>query len=60
MPYKTEGSNLLHFKDGKWKVKQHCSSPAAAEGARRLLEGVEHGWKPTGKKGKTLLTSKGK
>jgi hypothetical protein len=50
MPYKIEGSNILHQVNGKWKVKQHCSSPAAAMSAMRLLQGVEHGWKPTEKK----------
>jgi hypothetical protein len=52
MPYKRSGSNVMHYKGGKWSVKQHCSSPAAATKAIRLLQGVEHGWKPTGKKKK--------
>jgi hypothetical protein len=47
MPYKVEGSDVLHFKNGKWSVKQHCDSPAAADSAMRLLEGIEHGWKPS-------------
>lgn len=52
MPYKVVGNNVLHQKGGKWSVKQHCKSPAAAKRARSLLEGLEHGkgWKPTGKK----------
>jgi len=46
MPYKVEGNKVLHFKDGKWKVKQTCESPAAAKRAMRLLYGIEHGMKP--------------
>jgi hypothetical protein len=43
MPYKVQGSNLLHFKSGKWSIKQHCSSPENAKKAMHLLEGIEHG-----------------
>jgi len=50
MPYKREGRKVLHKKGGKWKVKQTCASPAAAKKAINLLRGVEHGWKPTGKR----------
>jgi len=45
MPYKIEGSKVLHMVGGKWKVKQTCKSHAAAESAVRLLHGVEHGMK---------------
>lgn len=47
MPYKVEGSNVLHEKGGKWSIKQHCGSHAAALKAMALLRGIEHGWKPT-------------
>lgn len=43
MPYKCEGSNLMHQKGGKWSVKQHCSSPANCHKAMGLLEGLESG-----------------
>ena len=46
MPYKVSGSNVMHYKGGKWSVKQHCKSPANARAAIRLLQGVEHGMKP--------------
>jgi hypothetical protein len=46
MPYKIQGSEILHFKQGKWSVKQKCSSPENAKKALRLLEGIEHGWNP--------------
>lgn len=48
MPYRRDGSNVLHKKGGKWTVKQHCSSPAKAAAAIRLLQAKEHnpGWKP--------------
>lgn len=50
MPYKRVGSVVYHKKGGKWSVKQKCKSPAAAKAAIRLLQGVKHGWKPTGVK----------
>ena len=34
MPYKREGSNVLHEKGGKWSIKQHCTNPANAKAAR--------------------------
>jgi hypothetical protein len=52
MPYKI-GSNkksILHYKNGRWSVKQTCSSPAAAKRAIRLLRGIEHGMKPRKRK----------
>ena len=52
MPYKREGNKVLHQKGGQWKIKQTCASPTAAQKAINLLRGVEHGWHPTGKRGK--------
>jgi hypothetical protein len=52
MPYKVKGSAVYHLKNGKWSKKQQCSSHANAVKAMSLLEGVEHGWKPTGKPSK--------
>jgi len=49
MPYKRIGKTIYHKKDGKWKVKQVAGSVEKAKRALRLLQGVEHGWKPTGK-----------
>lgn len=43
MPYKVEGNNLMHFKNGKWSVKQRATSHENAVKAMRLLEGLEHG-----------------
>ena len=43
MPYECRGSDLYHQKDGKWSVKQHCSSPTNCKKAMKLLEGIEHG-----------------
>jgi hypothetical protein len=31
-------------------VKAKATTPAKAEAQKRLLNAVEHGWKPTGKK----------
>ncbi len=50
MPYKIDGNNVLHQINGKWKIKQRCGSHSAAMAAMRLLQGIEHGWHPTGKK----------
>lgn len=43
MPYKREGSKVLHKKGNTWTVKQTCGSPAKAESAIRLLRGLESG-----------------
>jgi hypothetical protein len=46
------------LKGGKVKVstphgvKAKATTPAKADAQKRLLNAVEHGWKPTGKKGK--------
>ena len=57
MPYKVAGNKVLHYKGGKWKVKQVCKSSANARAAMNLLQGVEHGWKPTGKKARKARKS---
>ena len=54
MPYKRVGKKIMHEKGGKWQVKQTCTSEAKAERALHLLQGVEHGWKPTGKPAKDM------
>ena len=50
MPYKRKGKVIYHKKGNHWTVKQTASSIENAKKALRLLQGVEHGWKPTGKK----------
>ena len=50
MPYKVKGKAVYHLKGGKWSVKQQCTSHENAVKAMNLLQGVEHGWKPTGGK----------
>lgn len=52
MPYKVVGNKVMHKKGGKWSVKQTAKSPANAKKAVRLLNAVDHGWKPTGRKSK--------
>lgn len=52
VPYKRVGNVVYHKKGGKWSVKARCRSASAAEAQVHLLQGVEHGWKPTGKKRK--------
>jgi len=49
MPYKREGKTIYHKVGGKWLVKQVCKSVENAKQALRLLQGIAHGWKPTGK-----------
>lgn len=43
MPYRCEGSTLMHQKDGKWSVKQHTKSPENCHKAMGLLYGLESG-----------------
>lgn len=52
MPYKLKGNVIYTKSSGSWKKKQKASSKENAESAMRLLHGVEHGWKPTGKRKK--------
>ena len=54
MPNKRVGRKIYHKKGGKWKLKQTCKSVAAAKRAMRLLKGVSHGWRPTGRKAKKV------
>lgn len=56
MPYRRRGNRVQHRKGGKWKTKQVCRSPKAAEAAIRLLRAKEHNpdWEPTGKRGMTV------
>lgn len=41
MPYKTDGKKVLHYKGGKWTVKQTCKSAAAAKAAVKFLYSLE-------------------
>lgn len=50
MPYKRVGKTIYHKKGGKWVVKQRAKTVENAKKALRLLNAVEHGFKPTGKK----------
>jgi len=45
-----EGYQVVDIDTGK--VYSRHTTKDKAERQRRLLEGVRHGWKPTGKKGK--------
>ena len=58
MPYKRSGKSVMHFKGGKWSVKQICKSEAAADAAINLLRGVEHGWHPTGESARGKMRRK--
>jgi hypothetical protein len=51
MPYKLVGKTVMHKKDG-WSKKQTAKSIPNAKKSLRLLNAIEHGWKPTGKKTK--------
>lgn len=52
MPYavRKRGSKWVTVNKNTGDVKGTHSSKAKAEAQRRLLEGIKHGWKPTGKK----------
>ena len=43
MPYKIAGKKVMHFKNGKWSVKQVAKSHANAIKTVALLQGLEHG-----------------
>ena len=43
MPYKCQGSDLMHYKNGEWSLKQHCSSQENCKKAMGLLYGLESG-----------------
>jgi len=43
VPYKRIGRIIYTKSSGKWKKKQVCRSVENAEGALRLLRGIEHG-----------------
>jgi len=60
IPYKTIGSKIYHFKNGKWSVKQTCSSPANAKKAMNFLRGLEHGMVPKKKAKKKLKRNRRK
>ena len=45
MPYKIKGSTVYVKRDG-WKKKAKAKSKRNAKRMVRLLQGVEHGWKP--------------
>jgi hypothetical protein len=52
MPYtvrKTDGAYQVVDRE-TGEVYSHHTTKEKAERQRRLLEGVRHGWKPTGKK----------
>uniref|UniRef100_A0A6H1ZD90 Uncharacterized protein n=1 Tax=viral metagenome TaxID=1070528 RepID=A0A6H1ZD90_9ZZZZ len=51
MPYVRKGKTVYKKVDGIKKVGS-SKTTKKAEGYRRVLEGVHHGWKPTGKKSK--------
>jgi hypothetical protein len=37
MPFKVIGNKVMHYKNGKWSIKQRCSSHANAVKAVGLL-----------------------
>lgn len=50
MPYKRVGKIIYHKIGGKWSIKQKTSSVANAIATMKLLQGIEHEWKPTKKR----------
>ena len=53
MPYsvRKKGVRYQVVNSQTGKVRSLHSTRANAERQRRLLEGIRHGWKPTGRKG---------
>jgi len=50
MPYTRRGQDIYKKEGGSLRKVQHCTSVENAKKALNLRRGVEHGWKPTGKK----------
>ena len=50
MPYKVVGNKVLHNINGQWTIKQTASSHTKALRTVHLLQGIDHGWKPTNKR----------
>ena len=53
MPYKRVGKKVMHKKGGKWLVKQTAKSVKNAKAAIKLLNAIEHGFKPSKKKNRS-------
>mgnify|MGYP001601662856 CR=1 FL=1 len=49
MPYRRAGKTVYVKKDG-WKSKGTSKTISEAKAHLRVLQGLKHGWKPTGKK----------
>jgi len=41
MPYKRVGKIIYHYKNGRWSIKQRCTSVENAKKAMRLLGMIE-------------------
>lgn len=55
MPYKRIGRKVFKKEQGRWKLKQTAKNVENAKSTLRLLRGIEHGFKPTGKKSFTTV-----
>jgi hypothetical protein len=42
MPFKVIGSAVYKKVNNRWVKKQQCGSPASAQAALRLLNGIKH------------------
>lgn len=58
MPYKVVGNKVMHFKNGKWAVKQVCKDASNAKKAMALLMGLEKGTIKTKKKNNLKIKKK--
>ena len=59
MPYKRKGK-VVYKKTNGWKKQGASKTAKKAEAYRRLLEGIRHGWKPSGKRAKTITLKRRK
>lgn len=50
MPYKVQGTNIMHFKNGKWTVKQKMKNKKDAYGIIQKLKEIDSGKKIFGGK----------
>jgi len=58
MPWIRKGKTIYKRTKSGLKKKQTAKSTKNAKEAMSLLHGVEHGWKPTGKKARKVKTTK--
>jgi len=58
MPYKRVGRRIYKLVGGRWVLRSTCKNVENAKRQLRLLNAIEHGWKPTRKRKKSRKRKK--